>query len=795
MKSIQTKLIFVITLLMILVVVSFVFTSLTKTKAILDADSEQILHANADYQACLIDNKLLSNGDPSDSLDLLREEVSKITIYRSGRAFLMKQNGDLVYHEMYPEGVQFKDLSAEDQDYIRGILEETPDSVVVHQGHDGTEQKLILKEIRGDLLLGMYTPLQEINVPQSMLISQEILIAVVILFFAVVFCMVWVRTITTPLKKMTHVAEHYAEGSFDEEISVQGEDEVGILSRSLQTMSASLKQQIEIADQANRAKSEFLANMSHEIRTPINAVLGMNEMILREAKDRQILEYSANIQSAGRTLLSLINTILDFSKIEDGKMEIIPVSYKLVNMISNLENSVSERAKEKNLKLVMEIDESLPSVLQGDDVRISQVIMNLLTNAVKYTEEGEVRLTMRNNGREGENIRLFVSVKDTGIGIRREDIERLYESFTRIEEKRNRNIEGTGLGMTIVIRLLEMMGSQLEVSSEYGRGSEFSFTIRQGVDDQRPIGNYDDYIVSEGRQTGDASLFLRGARILVVDDHDMNLKVAKNLMKIYGISPDLASSGKEALELVRDKQYDIIFLDHMMSGMNGVDTLKKMQEKKLLTRATTVIALTANAVVGARETYLQAGFDDYLSKPIEVEQLEQKLLTYLPQDNIRHRTVEKKSRFQPAEGKKTENGMIVLEFAPRKKEETPGEENGKLKELGILPEEGLKHSGGDKELYYELLDDYATAAEEKRILLERLFGEADWEQYRIHIHSVKSTSGTVGATALFEEALGLENAAKEKKEDYLNKHHRDFQKHYKQLADGIRELIRTGELK
>ncbi|MBR4515286.1 MAG: response regulator [Lachnospiraceae bacterium] len=385
-------------------------------------------------------------------------------------------------------------------------------------------------------------------------------------------------------------------------------------------------------ERASNAKSHFLAQMSHEIRTPINAVLGMNEMILRESKDKDILEYSENIDSAGNTLLALINSILDFSKIEDGKMDIIPVKYDTASLVNDLVNSISQRADAKGLELKLDIDSSLPCTLFGDDVRFSQIIMNLLTNAVKYTEKGSVTFAMRAEEKVGENVMLYVSVKDTGIGIKKEDMDRLAISFERLDEKKNRNIEGTGLGMSIVTSLLEMMGSRLYVESTYGEGSQFYFTLKQKVVDDTPIGDYGQ-AVKRKREAGETDdvIHAPGAKVLLVDDNDMNLAVAGNLLKLCGVKADMASSGAETISIMEKKTYDIVFLDHMMPEMDGVETLQALKERKLIPPSCKMIVLTANAVVGAREKYLENGFDDYLSKPMVLADLSGMLKKHLPE--------------------------------------------------------------------------------------------------------------------------------------------------------------------
>ena len=387
------------------------------------------------------------------------------------------------------------------------------------------------------------------------------------------------------------------------------------------------------ADSANKAKSDFLADMSHEIRTPINAVLGMNEMILRQSDDEQILEYSSNIKSAGNTLLSLINNILDFSKIEDGKMSLVPVEFDTAELIDALVNSVSERARAKGLELNIDVDRSVPSRLYGDDVRIGQVITNLLTNAVKYTENGSVTLRVRNNGTDGENVKLRFDVIDTGIGIKEEDLGKLFESFKRIEETRNRHIEGTGLGISIVCKLLEMMDSKLDVESRYAIGSTFGFDLKLRVVDAAPVGEAGSKTKTSSAKDKAEHLYAPSARVLVTDDNGMNLKVATNFLKIFGITPVTCSSGAATIELMRKEKFDIVFLDHMMPEMDGIETLRKLKDEGL-TEGAVMIALTANAVVGAEEQYLSAGFDGYLSKPITIEDIEKALAQYLPADII-----------------------------------------------------------------------------------------------------------------------------------------------------------------
>lgn len=508
---------------------------------------------------------------------------------------------------------------------------------------------------------------------------------------------------------------------------------------------------------ASKAKSEFLANMSHEIRTPINAIQGMNEMILREEQDSRILGYAFNIRSATKTLLSLVNAILDFSKIEEGKIEIIPANYSTASMVNNVVNSILERTKSKGLAFVVDVDENLPCTLLGDDVRISQVIMNLLTNAVKYTEKGTVTFSIREMGREGDQIDLLVSVKDTGIGIRQEDMGKLFEPFDRIEEKRNRNIEGTGLGMAIVNRLLPMMGGELHVESVYGEGSEFFFTLRQGIVDSRPVGNYVERLrESEVQSVNGPSLYVTGARVLVVDDNETNLKVAENLLGLDGIIPDLAQSGTDAIALIRESCYDIIFLDHMMPEMDGIETLQELRNRNLLGKETVVIALTANAIVGAKETYLAAGFDDYLSKPIEFSKLEEQLLLYLPKERCR---IVYGSNGDGARLPHTGSG------GNRKKDDAQDEPAGtdeilaSLAKHGIHTDAGLKYSAGNTDIYLETLRNFAVEAQDKAAGIRNDFDNGDLHDYRIRVHALKTVAKTVGADDLSSIALAQENAA------------------------------------
>ena len=394
----------------------------------------------------------------------------------------------------------------------------------------------------------------------------------------------------------------------------------------------------EIAQNANRSKSDFLANMSHEIRTPINAVLGMDEMILRDCEDSQILEYAEDIKRAGGMLLSLINDILDFSKIESGKMDIIPVDYDLGILLNETVEMVRPRANEKSLELVMEISPDTPTHLNGDEVRIRQIITNILTNAIKYTNKGKVTLTVSGKQLSEEKTELYVSVKDTGIGIRKEDIGHLFESFTRVEESRNRNIEGTGLGLSITMRLLNLMGSRLEVDSTYGEGSDFYFYLEQQRKDDKVVGeDIKKYCKKAKGIKGELSneFYAPLARLLVVDDNKVNLKVFKGLLKKNGMKIDTAMSGKECLELMKENHYHIVFLDHLMPDMDGVETLNQAKMlKNSKSQDAVMIVLTANAVAGAREKFLQEGFDDYLSKPISLPLLKEMILKYLPKELI-----------------------------------------------------------------------------------------------------------------------------------------------------------------
>lgn len=530
----------------------------------------------------------------------------------------------------------------------------------------------------------------------------------------------------------------------------------------------------ENAESASKAKSIFLANMSHEIRTPINGILGMDSMLLKECKDESLRDYALNIQSAGQTLLSLINDILDISKIESGKMEILPVTYSVFTVLNDCYNMVAIRAHDKNLELVMDISPDIPRSLFGDEVRIRQVVNNLLSNAVKYTNEGSITLSVRSEklsvdpiqGGNSKQVKLFIQVKDTGIGIREKDREKLFNDFVRLDEKRNRNIEGTGLGLNLTKQLLDMMGGSIEVESTYGEGSVFTVCLLQQVSDEKPLGDFEKLykqhvnVVDAAHERFEAP----EAKILVVDDVQMNLKVFAGLLKDTKIQIDTAMNGAEALELIQGKHYDVIFLDHMMPVMDGVEAFRRM---KLLEKnpnaITPVVMLTANAVSDARNGYMDEGFSDYMAKPIHEEVLLSTLKKFLSKDLVKVVHEREEKTCNPAE---TVSAMPQVALTDMLDMAT-----------------GLAYCMNDKKFYKEMLDEYVKS--EKTAELKEYFENGDLEYYRITVHAVKSTSLTIGAIKVYEDAKALEMACKEGNLDFVKQNHEAFMEEYKSLVRGI----------
>lgn len=506
---------------------------------------------------------------------------------------------------------------------------------------------------------------------------------------------------------------------------------------------------------SNEMKGKFLARMSHEIRTPINSVLGMNAMVLRESSERKIREYAMDIQNAGQNLLAIINDILDFSKIDSGKMELVPVVYDFSSMVHDVVNMISLKADAKNLQLQIYVDEKLPSRMRGDDVRIRQILVNLLTNAVKYTEQGMIAFHV-DGEILGDMAVLRFQVEDTGIGIKEEDLGKLYREFERIEESRNRNIEGTGLGMSIAVQLLELMGSKLKVESTYGKGSCFSFELKQEIIDQRPVGNLEERIHKQTEEYEYHVTFTApDAQILLVDDNPVNRKVFINLLKETMVNIEEASGGVACLEMIRQKKYDVIFLDHMMPDMDGVETLHHMKEETdHLCAGVPVIALTANAISGAREMYLSEGFDAFVSKPVDPEKLEKLLMETLPADKIIYH--------QKEAGKEADLKLT-------------GADNGFCQIDGIDWEYALLHTKDQNVLsatvkdYYALIDSEAFALKGMLEELTQSESEADvsraLSQYRIKVHAMKSSAALIGAVGLSGVAKLLEEAARDGNKD------------------------------
>ena len=484
---------------------------------------------------------------------------------------------------------------------------------------------------------------------------------------------------------------------------------------------------------SDRMKSDFVSSMSHEIRTPITAILGMNELIQCESNDEKILQYSYNIEKAGKSLLGIINDILDFSKIEAGRMEITPAPYSLPELLAELDLMVKQKAGEKGLDFSMEVDENLPVMPIGDEQKLRQIITNLLSNAVKYTKSGKVSLTLKRLSDDDSGFTLYVAVKDTGIGIRESEMDKLYSAFDRLDLEKTRSIEGSGLGLAITRKMLNLMGSDIKVESEYGKGSLFYFNLHQKVSDNTPIGPYE-----PGKTTGTprrkaATFTAKDARILIVDDTPMNLQVLCGLLKGNAMKVDTADGGMKCLELFEDNDYDVIFLDHRMPEIDGVETLLLMKERfPEKTKQTPVICLTANAFSSARKQVLDAGFTDHLSKPVSLTQLEEALLKYLPPEKINKITA-------ACDDAPSDIPKAIADIA----------------ELDI--QKGLDYCG-DIEDYLDALSTFKASAASKADKLEELLSSGDAQNLTLLIHSLKSTSGAIGATALSQKAAQMEKS-------------------------------------
>lgn len=522
------------------------------------------------------------------------------------------------------------------------------------------------------------------------------------------------------------------------------------------------------AEAANMAKSSFLANMSHEIRTPINAILGMNEMILREEKDPAIRGYAGNIQASGNSLLSIVSDVLDISKIESGKLEIIPVDYEVNSLISDCCNMAAGRAKAKELELLVECADNVPMKLCGDETHIRQIIVNLLTNAVKYTEKGTVKLIVSGRFTDGGFV-LKVDVSDTGIGIAEENLPQLFTQFQRFDLQRNRNIEGTGLGLSIVKRLCDLMSGTITARSVLGSGSTFTVELPQKVVDSTPCGGVNLNYSAGAEHEYHHSFEAPEAKILAVDDLPVNLLVIANLLKETRIKIDTAGSGRECLDKCSQQKYDLILMDHMMPEMDGVQTFEKLHgDKSSPNFETPVIMLTANALAGMREQYMDVGFADYVSKPVRGAKLEEAIRRNLPESLIKPASPE-----IPAEAVSTEpSGFADICSA--------------VPELNVNA--ALQYCCGSAELLNDLLHDFTE--NDHFSDLKAAFEEKRWEDYRRHAHSLKSTSLMIGLTGLSERARASELALKGGCTEFAELNHDSLIEEYSALLGKIKDYLK-----
>ncbi|MBR4515050.1 MAG: response regulator [Lachnospiraceae bacterium] len=528
------------------------------------------------------------------------------------------------------------------------------------------------------------------------------------------------------------------------------------------------------AEEANQAKSKFLASMSHEIRTPINAILGMDELILRDDINSSVREYATDIRQASNALLDLVNDILDLSKIEAGKMEIINDPYDTAELLTSVATMHKVRAMKAGLDFNLEVSSGIPSVMYGDEAKLRQILVNLLSNAVKYTEKGSVSFTVELLSKTDDSVRIKYKVSDTGIGIKPKDTENLGEAYRRFDENAHKDIQGTGLGLSITTELLELMDSKLYVESVYGSGSTFSFDLVQKFEGTDVLGtNWEKSHKEKLKDDSEEyiSMFTaHKAHILIVDDNDMNLMVAAGLLKPTLMKTDTALSGEECLEKLKEKRYDLILLDHMMPEMDGIETLQKMREMGI---NTTAIVLTANATPGIRSMYIEKGFADYISKPVTGRTLEETIIKYLPASLIdKERPVVSKPPVSETATVKAQNDNVTNNNTEKPKE-AGNMSNSIIEKIrdreDVNIADGLSYCGNE-EGYEMALEIYRDGIDKKSAEIEKFYNEGNMKNFTVKAHALKSSSRTIGLHVLSEKARLLEEAGKNEDKAYIDEH-------------------------
>lgn len=537
-----------------------------------------------------------------------------------------------------------------------------------------------------------------------------------------------------------------------------------------------MKRLVLQTEDANRAKTNFVSNMSHEIRTPMNSIVGITEILLRSRHSPKEQEYLLNIQSSGRVLLTIINDVLDCSKMEAGKMQLFDEPYDTCSLFHDLRISMENRIGHSGLELIYDIDQDIPCKLKGDMGRIRQVIINLVNNAIKYTEKGSVRFSVHVRQKNTDKVMLYYEVADTGIGIRKEDQKILFDAFQRVEMDRNRYVEGTGLGLTISQNLVNMMGGVIEVESEYGKGSRFFFTIEQTIIDPTPVSavNYNGQKDNVTEKEAECLFIAPEAHILLVDDNELNLVVAKELLKPLRMQIDTAENGLQAVKMVRGSQYDLVLMDHMMPVMDGIEAAKAIRalpEDKY--QKLPIIALTANAMVDARKEFLNAGMNGFVAKPIDFARICNQLKLWLPKDLVRDVPKE--------EAKK----LLADDLSDREiQPEDP--------QMGFSFEEGVNHCGSKAALMKTIRIFYRTI-DSKANKIEQCLKEGLISDYVIEIHALKSSALLIGAVPLSEAAKELEDYGKQGKTEVLEEKTPDVLTLYRDLKNILRPYAEKEE--